>query len=88
VSLRGIPASGQEQAPATSEGIRVVPLSMYTLWRRREPCLVLGYGRVDESALEPALAALAAVIRQWTRRRAPPRLACASEAIAMSDAWV
>jgi hypothetical protein len=37
---------------------------MYTPWRRREPCLVLGYGRVDESALELALAAIAAVIRQ------------------------
>ena len=41
-----------------------MPLSMYTLWRRRELGLVHGYGRVHESALEPAIAALAAVIRQ------------------------
>jgi hypothetical protein len=46
------------------EGIRVESLSMYTLWRRREPGLVHGYGRVHESALQLAIAALAAVIWQ------------------------
>ena len=45
-------------------GVRVEPLSMYALGRGGAPGLVIGYGRVHETAIEPAVAALAAVIRR------------------------
>jgi hypothetical protein len=68
VSLRGMPASGQEQAPATREARargypRRVALDVHAL---APPRAVPGarLRAVHESALELALAALAAVIRQ------------------------
>ena len=42
--------------------IRVEPLSRYALERRAPAGLVIGYGRVHETALEPAVEALARVI--------------------------
>ena len=47
---------------AAREGIRVEPLSRYALERRAPAGLVIGYGRVHETALEPAVEALARVI--------------------------
>jgi GntR family transcriptional regulator / MocR family aminotransferase len=48
---------------AAREGIRVEPLSRYAIDRRAPPGLVIGYGRMHETALEPAASALASVIR-------------------------
>jgi GntR family transcriptional regulator / MocR family aminotransferase len=48
---------------AERAGIRVEPLSRYAL-ERPASGLVIGYGRVHEDALEPAVVALAAVIRR------------------------
>jgi GntR family transcriptional regulator/MocR family aminotransferase len=47
---------------AALHGVRVEPLSSYALRRRGAAGLVIGYGRVHESALQPAVAALAAAI--------------------------
>jgi GntR family transcriptional regulator / MocR family aminotransferase len=49
---------------AEHAGVRVEPLSAYALGGRGAPGLVLGYGRVHETAIEPAVAALAAIIRR------------------------
>jgi GntR family transcriptional regulator/MocR family aminotransferase len=49
---------------AARDGIHVEPLSRYALVRRGAPGLVIGYGRVHESALGPAVAALASVIER------------------------
>ena len=49
---------------AARAGIHVEPLSRYALVRRGAPGLVIGYGRVHESALGPAVAALASVIER------------------------
>jgi GntR family transcriptional regulator / MocR family aminotransferase len=52
-------------AAAGEEGIRVEPLSRYAL-ERPVSGLVIGYGRVHEDALEPAVAGLASAIRRAT----------------------
>jgi GntR family transcriptional regulator/MocR family aminotransferase len=51
-------------AEAARDGVYVEPLSRFALARPGPPGLVLGYGRVHESALEPAVDALAAAIRR------------------------
>ena len=62
---------------AAREGVHVEPLSRYALRRRGAPGLVLGYGRVHETAIAPAVAALASAIARAGRNRggdpAPPR---------------
>jgi GntR family transcriptional regulator/MocR family aminotransferase len=50
-------------AAAAEDGIRVEPLSGFAL-ERQASGLVIGYGRVHEAALEPAVAALGAAIRR------------------------
>jgi GntR family transcriptional regulator / MocR family aminotransferase len=45
-------------------GIAVTPLSAFWLTPRRAGGLVVGYGRLHESAVEPAMRALAVVIRR------------------------
>jgi GntR family transcriptional regulator/MocR family aminotransferase len=65
--LLRLPAGADDERIAQEAervGVRVEPLSMYALRRPGAPGLVIGYGRVHESALEPAIAALAAVIRR------------------------
>lgn len=47
---------------AAGRGLYVEPLSKYAIRRPSDPGLVLGYGRVHETALEPAVAELAAAI--------------------------
>jgi GntR family transcriptional regulator/MocR family aminotransferase len=47
---------------AAARGVYVEPLSQYALRQRGDSGLVIGYGRVYESALEPAVQALAAAI--------------------------
>ena len=56
--------------------IRVPPLSAFRLQRTHERGLVVGYGRLHESAVEPAARALASVVRRHLdeRRVASPRL--------------
>jgi GntR family transcriptional regulator/MocR family aminotransferase len=49
-------------AAAEREGVHVEPLSRYAVQRPQPPGLVVGYGRIRESALEPAAAALAAAV--------------------------
>ena len=53
-------------AEAARQGIRVDPLSRFAL-ERPASGLVVGYGRVHEAALEPAVAALASAIRRAAR---------------------
>ena len=48
---------------ADRAGIAVTPLSAFRLTPARAGGLVVGYGRLHESAVEPAMRALAAVIR-------------------------
>jgi GntR family transcriptional regulator/MocR family aminotransferase len=50
-------------AAAERAGIRVPPLSAFRIRRSRQGGLVVGYGRLHESAVEPAVRALANVIR-------------------------
>jgi GntR family transcriptional regulator/MocR family aminotransferase len=52
---------------AERDGLRVEPLSESALDRSGANGLVLGYGGVHESAIEPAVAALAAAIRRASR---------------------
>jgi GntR family transcriptional regulator/MocR family aminotransferase len=56
-------------AEARRDGIYVEPLSRFALDRRAPSGLVIGYGRVHETALEPAVAALATVIARTRRAR-------------------
>jgi GntR family transcriptional regulator/MocR family aminotransferase len=49
---------------ARREGVHVEPLSRFTLAGAGSG-LVIGYGRLHESAVEPAIAALAAVLRHF-----------------------
>jgi len=49
---------------ALRDGIAVEALSRYTIADRGRRGLVLGYGRLHESAIEPAVAALTGVVRQ------------------------
>ncbi len=51
---------------AERAGVRVAPLSEFRIRRARRGGLVLGYGRIHESAVEPAVRALAAVVRHRT----------------------
>jgi GntR family transcriptional regulator/MocR family aminotransferase len=48
---------------AAEIGIRVHPLSAFRIRRSRRGGLVVGYGRLHESAVEPAVRALARIIR-------------------------
>jgi GntR family transcriptional regulator/MocR family aminotransferase len=50
-------------AAAARRAVRVEPVSRYAVALRHPPGLVVGYGRVHESAIEPAVAALAAAVR-------------------------
>ena len=49
-------------AAAESEGVRVAPLSRFSISRPAAPGLVIGYGRVSETALEGAVATLGRAI--------------------------
>ena len=53
---------------AAREGIRVEPLSRFAVGRPRRPGLVIGYGRLHEAAVEPGVAALAAVVEAVSGR--------------------
>lgn len=55
-------------AEAAQDGIRVEPLSRFAL-ERPASGLVIGYGRVHEAALEPAVVGLASAIRRVAGRR-------------------
>jgi GntR family transcriptional regulator/MocR family aminotransferase len=62
-----LPAGVSDVAVAESAArarIRVPPLSAFRLRTSREGGLVVGYGRLHESAVEPAARALAAAVRQ------------------------
>ncbi|HET7855750.1 MAG TPA: PLP-dependent aminotransferase family protein [Gaiellaceae bacterium] len=64
--LLGLPAGVNDVAiseAATRERIRVPPLSSFCVKPANQGGLVIGYGRLHESAVEPAARALAAVIR-------------------------
>jgi GntR family transcriptional regulator / MocR family aminotransferase len=54
-------------AEAKTEGVHVEPLSSFAAHRRRGRGLVVGYGRVHESAIEGAVAALAKAIARAAR---------------------
>jgi GntR family transcriptional regulator/MocR family aminotransferase len=58
---------------ASQAGVRVEALTRYAIQDRGSRGLVIGYGRVHESAIGPALAALAGAIvpELGTRRRRP-----------------
>jgi GntR family transcriptional regulator/MocR family aminotransferase len=45
-------------AAAEASGVRVEALSRYAFTRRDEPGLVVGYGRVHETAIRPAISLL------------------------------
>jgi GntR family transcriptional regulator / MocR family aminotransferase len=66
VLLRLPPGSDDRRvaAAAAREGMRVPPLSSFAVTSRDEPGLVLGFGRVHESALAPAVAALARALEE------------------------
>jgi GntR family transcriptional regulator/MocR family aminotransferase len=49
---------------AAHAGIHVEPVSRYALERRGPPGLVIGYGRVHETAIGPTVTALASVIKR------------------------
>jgi GntR family transcriptional regulator/MocR family aminotransferase len=51
-------------AEARSEGIRVPPLSAYRIAPAADGGLVVGYGRLHEAAVDPAVEALARVVRR------------------------
>jgi GntR family transcriptional regulator / MocR family aminotransferase len=54
---------------AEREEVRVVPLSTYRLAPSGQGGLVLGYGRLHEDALEPAVSLLARAVRRVMRKR-------------------
>jgi DNA-binding transcriptional MocR family regulator len=63
---------------ALEAGIRVEALSRYTIRDRGHRGLVLGYGRMHETAIEPAIAALNQVVTPQLnglprRKRGQPR---------------
>ncbi len=69
--LLRLPSGVDDEAVATAaarHGIHVEPLSRFAL-QHRHPGLIIGYGRLHETAVEPAVEALAAVIegaaRSW-----------------------
>lgn len=47
---------------AAWEGMHVETLSRYNFDRRNSPGLVIGYGRIHEAAIEPAVSTLASVM--------------------------
>jgi GntR family transcriptional regulator / MocR family aminotransferase len=51
-------------AEAERDGVRVTPLSTYELAPSGQGGLVIGYGRIHEDALRPAVAALARALRR------------------------
>ncbi len=55
-------------ARAEDSGIRVIPLSRFSLSGSTGGGLVLGYGRIHEDAIEAAVTALSRVLRQEDRR--------------------
>ncbi|MBO0838143.1 MAG: PLP-dependent aminotransferase family protein, partial [Actinobacteria bacterium] len=55
---------GAVAAVAEEQGVRVAPLSRYSISRSSGPGLVIGYGRVTELALDGALEMLARAIGQ------------------------
>ena len=64
--LLGLPPGVSDRAiaeAASAERIRVPPLSAFRVRPSDEGGLVIGYGRLHESAVEPAARALAAVVR-------------------------
>jgi GntR family transcriptional regulator / MocR family aminotransferase len=58
---------------AERSGVRVVPLSSYELAPSGRGGLVIGYGRIHEEAIEPAVGALAREVRLATGRPTPGR---------------
>jgi GntR family transcriptional regulator/MocR family aminotransferase len=50
-------------AAAEANGVRVEALSRYAFTRRDAPGLVVGYGRVHETAIEPAISLLRSALR-------------------------
>jgi GntR family transcriptional regulator/MocR family aminotransferase len=64
--LLSVPASVDDQALtelAAEARVRVAPLSSFYVGAPRERGLVIGYGRLHETAIEPAVSALAAAVR-------------------------
>ncbi len=55
-------------AEAEREGVRVIPLSTYELSPPDRGGLVIGYGRIHEDALDPAVVALARALRRVAQR--------------------
>jgi GntR family transcriptional regulator/MocR family aminotransferase len=73
--LLSLPAGSPDRwiaQAAAGHGVRVTPLSDYTIEpsTRTRSGLVLGYGRLHEDAIEPAVTALAQAIRHGMRLRA------------------
>jgi GntR family transcriptional regulator/MocR family aminotransferase len=65
--LLRLPAGADDRVvafEAEREGVRVIPLSTYQLGRSSRGGLVIGYGRIHEAALEPAITALARALRR------------------------
>lgn len=65
--LLRLPAGSDDSAVAAAaeeQGVRVAPLSRYSISRSAGPGLVIGYGRVTELALDGALEMLARAIGQ------------------------
>ncbi len=58
-------------AEAERSGVRLEPLSEHELEHRGSPGLVIGYGRMHEDAIEPAIEALAAAIGRVVTQRGP-----------------
>jgi GntR family transcriptional regulator / MocR family aminotransferase len=70
--LLRLPAGVDDRLVASAaerNGVRVVPLSAYELAPSGRGGLVIGYGRIHEDAIEPAVSALAAAVR-FARGRA------------------
>jgi GntR family transcriptional regulator/MocR family aminotransferase len=77
--LLGLPAHLDDRraaAEAARDGVRVTPLSTYKHGPTyRSGGLVIGYGRIHEDSIEPAVTALARALRRAQRRplrRTPP----------------
>jgi GntR family transcriptional regulator / MocR family aminotransferase len=70
VRLPGAVGDRVVASEAERDGVRVTPLSRFAVSRRAGCGLVIGYGRVHEDALEPAVAALADAVRRASQARA------------------
>lgn len=74
VLLRLTPGRHDDRAVATEAahcGVHVTPLSTYQLTPPNRPGLVLGYGRIPDDELEPAVTALAHALHKSELRHSP-----------------